>query len=586
MAIEDATQRLKDQNESGLDRRLLLPSVAVNESQKSEDDTKVNTTQIVKAVTGIGVSINDKNDLIIDALMEINQSILGLSQGSGLGGAENTLQTILRAPGRAARSVGRTARRGLETVRDFALAPLNLAVGTGKSVIRGAGSALMAGPRAIGGAVGNLFQSKNMKALVDINQKALDETTAIKESNEDIAVKIEEIAKMLSYEFKLRRQSRLDELEKERDARNQETVVPPAQREIVEANDDGSTTKGILATLGTILGAKFVGGKLVAAGAVAGSALTLGAKKAFGSKSNAKGGDVLNLEESKRNKNDTSNNNQNKDSQKRSTGSKLSKFAKAGGIFTGLATILTGILDKPMEDQGYSATDRIGANAVEGGLGLADLTVEGTNQILDTLIPEEIFGLDFRAKDPNLSGDFRERVLKNNSIAEVMESFIFPNAKAKREKEYLDNFTGGEEMDFLQMDFIPPPTLLSTEQQKQIDENRKKMLDLEPKSVPESVKNMMALEPIVNSFSGGIYEAVMKRDNQIPVIELNVTPGSNINELLEQQIENLNLSNDKGPGLMNMPISDNSVKNSTTNSTTVLNKMPLSTVDTNKVVPL
>ena len=586
MAIEDATQRLKDQNESGLDRRLLLPSVAVSESQKSEDDTKVNTTQIVKAVTGIGVSINDKNDLIIDALMEINQSILGLSQGSGLGNAENTLQTILRAPGRAARSVGRTARRGFETIRDFALAPLNLAIGTGKSIVRGAGSALMAGPRAIGGAVGNLFQSKSMKALVDINQKALDETTAIKESNEDIAVKVEEIAKMLSYEFKLRRQSRLDELEKERDSRNQQgVVVPPVQREIVEANDDGSTTKGILSTLATILGAKFVGGKVVAGAAAVAAASSLATRKVI--KGNAKGGDVLDLEESKRNQNDTSNNNQNKDNQKRTTGSKLSKFAKAGGIFTGLVTVLTGILDKPMEDQGYSVTDRIGANAVEGGLGLMDLTVEGTNQILDTLIPEEIFGLDFRAKDPGTSEAFRERVLKNNSIAEVMESFIFPNAKAKREKEYLDNFTGGEEMDFLQMgEFIPPPDLLSSQQQKQIDETKKKMLDLEPMSVSESVKNMMALEPMVNSFSGGIYEAVIKRDNQIPVIELNVTPGSNINDLLEQQLENLNLSNDKGMGSMVMPISDNSVKNSTSNNTTVLNKMPLSTVDTNKVVPI
>jgi len=585
MAIEDATQRLKDQNESGLDRRLLLPSVAVSESQKSEDDTKVNTTQIVKAVTGIGVSINDKNDLIIDALMEINQSILGLSQGSGLGNAENTLQTILRAPGRAARSVGRTARRGFETIRDFALAPLNLAIGTGKSIVRGAGSALMAGPRAIGGAVGNLFQSKSMKALVDINQKALDETTAIKESNEDIAVKVEEIAKMLSYEFKLRRQSRLDELEKERDSRNQQGVVPPVQREIVEANDDGSTTKGILGTLATILGAKFVGGKVVAGAAAVAAASSLATRKVI--KGNAKGGDVLNLEESKRNQNDTSNNNQNKDSQKRSTGSKLSKFAKAGGILTGIAPILTGILDKPMEDKGYMASERIVANAVEGGLGLVDMAVEGTNQILDTLIPEEIFGLNFRAKDPGTSEAFRERVLKNNSIDELLTSFIFPNAKAKREKEYLDNFTGGEEMDFLQMgEFIPPPDLLSSQQQKQIDETKKKMLDLEPMSVSESVKNMMALEPMVNSFSGGIYEAVMKRDNQIPVIELNVTPGSNINDLLEQQLENLNLSNDKGIGSMVMPISDNSVKNSTSNSTTVLNKMPLSTVDTNKVVPI
>lgn len=584
MAIEDATQKLKDQNESGLDRRLLLPSVAVNESQKSEEDTKVNTTQIVKAVTGIGVSINDKNDLIIDALMEINQSILGLSQGSGLGKAENTLQTILRAPGRAVKSVGRTAKRGFETIRDFALSPLNLAIGTGKSIVRGAGSALMAGPRAIGGAVGNLFQSKSMKALVDINQKALDETTAIKESNEDIAVKVEEIAKMLSYEFKLRRQSRLDELEKERDSRNQQGVVPPVQREIVEANDDGSTTKGILSTLGAILGAKFIGGKVVA-GAAAVAASSYAARKVL--KGGSKGGDVLNLEESKRNQNDTSNNNQNKDSQKRSTGSKLSKAAKAGGIVTGLGTVLTGILDKPMEDKGYMASERIVANAVEGGLGLVDMAVEGTNQILDTLIPEEIFGLDFRAKDPDTSGAFRERVLKNNSIDELLTSFIFPNAKAKREKEYLDNFTGGEEMDFLQMgEFIPPPDLLNPQQQKQIDENKKKMLDLEPMSVSESVKNMMALEPIVNSFSGGIYEAVMKKDNQIPVIELNITPGSNINELFEQQLENLNLSNDKSVGSMVMPISDNSVKNSTTNSTTVLNKMPLSAVDTNKVVPI
>ena len=63
MAIDNATQNLKDNNISGLDRRLLLPSV---EAQQAQTDVNQSTGQLLfKSINQLTITLADKNDMII-----------------------------------------------------------------------------------------------------------------------------------------------------------------------------------------------------------------------------------------------------------------------------------------------------------------------------------------------------------------------------------------------------------------------------------------------------------------------------------------------------------------------------------------
>ena len=109
MAIEKATNELKNQNPSGLDRRLLLPSVEAKESAEQADSQ---TTQggLFKSLNNLAVTISDKSDLIIDQLVDLNETMLKIeAKEVGSGGAENVLQTIGKFPGRAVRKAGAMA---------------------------------------------------------------------------------------------------------------------------------------------------------------------------------------------------------------------------------------------------------------------------------------------------------------------------------------------------------------------------------------------------------------------------------------------------------------------------------------------
>ena len=215
MSIEEATKNLQGNNQSRLDRRLLLPSVRAEEDRSKQTDSQL----LFRSINELTVVISDKNDMIIDQLVELNSNIKKV--GLGGGSKENILQTLLATPGRAVKKVTDTGRSALRAGTDLLMSPLNLVRGAAASVGRG----ITAIPRGIGNAVGNLFQNKSLTAIADINREILEETKLIKQSNENIAESVSDMARLMELEYKIKRRGRLDALEAARDARTGRGLV-------------------------------------------------------------------------------------------------------------------------------------------------------------------------------------------------------------------------------------------------------------------------------------------------------------------------------------------------------------------------
>ena len=289
MSIEEATKNLQSNNTSGLDRRLLLPSVRAEEDRSKQTDSQL----LFRSINELTVVISDKNDMIIDQLVELNSNIKKV--GLGGGSKENMLQTLLATPGRAVKKVTDTGRSALRAGTDLLMSPLNLVKGAAASVGRG----ITAIPRGIGNAVGNLFQNKSLTAIADINREILEETKLIKQSNENIAESVSDMARLMELEYKIKRRGRLDALEAERDARTGRGLVGGSALAGSGRDGDGGGDgqdgkkgggifKKIFDTLKSLTGS-LIG--LLAAGATAGLGLGIGAKAAksiTGSKTNTK----------------------------------------------------------------------------------------------------------------------------------------------------------------------------------------------------------------------------------------------------------------------------------------------------------
>ena len=285
MSIEEATKNLQSNNQSRLDRRLLLPSVRAEEDRSKQTDSQL----LFRSINELTVVVSDKNDMIIDQLVELNSNIKKV--GLGGGSKENILQTLLATPGRAVKKVTDTGRSALRAGTDLLMSPLNLVRGAAASVGRG----ITAIPRGIGNAVGNLFQNKSLTAIADINREILEETKLIKQSNENIAESVSDMARLMELEYKIKRRGRLDALEAERDARTGRGLVGGSAlagsgRDGAEGGDgqDGKKDGGIL---GKVLGGlKSLVGLLVNA-LVVGAGVTAGVKTVSavtGSKTNTK----------------------------------------------------------------------------------------------------------------------------------------------------------------------------------------------------------------------------------------------------------------------------------------------------------
>ena len=282
MSIEEATKNLQSNNQSRLDRRLLLPSVRAEEDRSKQTDSQL----LFRSINELTIVVSDKNDMIIDQLVELNSNIKKV--GLGGGSKENILQTLLATPGRAVKKVTDTGRSALRAGTDLLMSPLNLVRGAAASVGRG----ITAIPRGIGNAVGNLFQNKSLTAIADINREILEETKLIKQSNENIAESVSDMARLMELEYKIKRRGRLDALEAARDARTGRGLVGgSALAGSGQEGDggidgqDGKKSEGMFTKI--LGGLKRVGGLLLQAlgiGTAAGVGLGIGRKLITGGK--------------------------------------------------------------------------------------------------------------------------------------------------------------------------------------------------------------------------------------------------------------------------------------------------------------
>jgi len=593
MAIDNATQNLKDNNQSGLDRRLLLPSVEAQQTQANQSTGQL----LFRSLNELTVTIADKNDMIIDQLVELNATVK--KGGLGGGNRENMLQTLLALPGRAVKKVTDTGRSALRTGADLLMSPLNLVRGAAASVGRG----ITAIPRGIGNAVGNLFQNKSLSAIADINRKTLDETTAIKESNEDIAVKVEEIAKMMEQEFKIRRRGRLDALEAQRDARNEGDRAGLVGGSALAAGAAGAAGgaggTGGDGGDGGDGGSGFMSTLLKSFGITAGGGLGLGVSRAgrgLLSKLNP-----MNLFRSKP---VAPNLNVPNSAARVTGGSTPSRFSGArglGAVGVALSSIL-GLMDRDYQDAGYSALDRGGLGLVEGTLSLADLAANTTNRALNFVNP---FSNDFFSTNANSAGMFKDFATSDTGkkIFQFTYSSNRPDQAKVMDQTYFskDEATAAAEKANIN-DYVIKPIEVDMGEQgvsvkvpafkiEKVDQKVRRMMDINIS--PESSPLSPAYNRIFNARDRaqdltertGVEFGVEKVINPQPfddsVIGFEVKRKESIAPFLDAGMGNQEVN------MTVAPMTDNRTSNVVTNNSTVLNKVPLSSVDiSNKVVPI
>ena len=570
MAIEKATEELKNQNPSGLDRRLLLPSVEAKAAE-AEQSEEVKGGGLFRSINQLTVSLENSNEIIIDQLVELNETMLRIeAKEPGAGGAENILQTVTRLPGRAVRKVGGAVSGIGRAILDYN--PISLALGAGRSALRGVGRGLMAGPRAIGNLVGNMFQSKNQKALFDITQKNYDNTTAIRESNEDMLKEIRFISKALANEFKLRRSGRLDALEKSRDGKKRGVTAAAVTKDRI-SKDKLNRKPGKGGMPAPKPGGTWVGTlKDMLLGGLATTTVLGGAKSGAGAAS--AGGAMQSLK-----------------------GTAKTLGTKAGGLGLALSGLF-GFFDTEYKEAGINPVLRSGLGMVENVLSFLDFGANQTNKTINMINPldnleEMLFGTQYTRLGTNAdsagmfkrgaisafkenqsrskkSGKIYGREFRSESaaVAAAEKATLF---NYKIEKKIVDNFLGLGQREVYKI--VPAGDF---------DETPASMNRL-------NVSKMISINDPGNMFpeQGSLYK-LKKNQNQPPVIELHITPNSHLDELFKNQLENNKMKDRSGttPTLIT-PMSDNRNLSTTNNNQTVLSQIMGSTADqTNKVVPV
>lgn len=616
MAIEDATNQLRNENQSGLDKRLLLPTVAAEQTQQGQSQSD----KLFKSLNELTVTFSDKTDLVIDQLVELNDNILKMGDKVG-GGRENILQTVTRLPGRAISGARKAVSSGISNVRDIVTAPFSLATGAVKSTLGGIGGAIAAGPKAITNTIGNLFQSKSMKALVDINQKALEETTAIKDINEKISENVEDIAKMMELEYKLKRRGRLDALEAERDKRNKLPgfVVPtPSSRRTsalgatVAGGDGGDGGDGgkptILQTIAKTLGLTFAGGVGIAGGIGTGRLLSrLNPVNLFRSKPLAAGAGNLkvpnpagsNLRAPSATQYLDELDNAKPPGQPRSGFlSKLTTASKFAGPVAAAVTGGLGLFDQERKDAGMDAPSRVMSGITEGVLGLGDL---GANLALfGADKTAELFGgnLDYRT---NLAGGFRDKEIENAKEGQLIRKGMRRNSALKTTFE-----TKEEAIQAAEENNISDYSIQQVERRnfllkkvpgfriKETDPKVRKMMDINVTPSTAVTSNYDFGLGFLDYEGGGNLPAMREGSDEFKQIhDVDYTTSNSIlekisapREISNLQQENLQLASGGGNVNIVAPATDMRNQSSTVNNSTVLNKTMSSTVDDNKVIPI
>jgi len=616
MSIEDATKNLKNNNQSGLDKRLLLPSVEAKEAT-----TNVTSENLLGSINSeilrLTATVSDKNDLIIDQLVELNSQIKDGKLG-GSGDRENMLQTLLRTPGRAVRGGVKMGQSALRRGTDLLMSPLNLLKSAGSSAL----GAVTAAPKAVGSMIGNLFQSKSMKALVDVNQKQLTEQTAIKDGIEDIAKDVADIAKMMEQELKIKRRGRLDALEAQRDARGEKKPGligasrvgggtkatnnlknrPPKSPDGAKPGIIGAVTSSISNFITNPIGA--------ATTALTGNALF----QRFRNRNNAvPGAGAPDIDDGPNNRRPTLL------ERARGLGSRVANFGKRAVPYA--APVVGAIeLGKTFLDREATTADKIEetvgaaggiaggvAGAKAGALGGAALgaALGSVVPILGTAAGGAIGGFIGAAGGGLLGymgGDFTGRFLGSQQFRDRrrVENIEKEKFNSPEEAAQVAEQLGIDDYEIIQ-------------QERRTFFAKKKMIYRIKPAEPNPAADLENMPAPTDEFVGlaGVSDNTattagnkIVNETDLPVIELNITPNLNKetiqemfdgaidkylrerNILLDNQEEMLNTDPGSQSNINITPISDNRASNVNNNITT-LNKVALSSIDqTNKVVPL
>ena len=614
MSIEDATKNLRNNNQSGLDKRLLLPSVEAKEATTnvtSENLLGSINTEILR----LTATVSDKNDLIIDQLVELNSQIKDGKFGGGE--RENMLQTLFRTPGRAISGGVKMGQSALRRGTDLLMSPLNLIKSAGSSAL----GAVTAAPKAVGSMIGNLFQSKSMKALVEVNQKQLTEQTAIKDGIEDIAKDVADIAKMMEQELKIKRRGRLDALEAQRDARGNKPGLigasrvgtgtkatanlrnrPPKSPDGAKPGIIGAVTSSVSNFITNPIGA--------AATALTGSALF----QRFRNRNNAvPGAGAPDIDDGPNNRRPTLL------ERARGVGSRVAGFAKRAvpGATAAIGALELGktfidreaTFDDKIEETAGATGGIVGgvAGAKAGALGGAALgaALGSVVPILGTAAGGAIGGFIGAAGGGLLGymgGDFAGRFLGSQQFRDRrrVENIEKEKFNSPEEAAQVAEQLGIDDYEIVQ-------------QERRTFFAKKKMIYRIKPAEPNPTADLENMPSPTDEFVGlaGVSDnTATTAGNQIvtetdlPVIELKITPNLNTqtiqemfdgaidkymrerNILLDNQEEMLNTDQSPQSNINITPISDNRASNVSNNITT-LNKVALSSIDqTNKVVPI
>ena len=275
MAIENATNMLRESNPSGLDKELLLPSLRAKVENEERQPTGSDSKKIFTTLNEIGDMLQVHNDDIITELQTANELLSSINKKTGAGvvyGKSGILgnNMITRgigqigrfatAPFRGAAAFGRGAAN---TIGSIAAAPYNLAAGAASTAKNLIGAPF----RGIGAMTKNMFTNKDQKKLVELAIEDLDIQKQMLNVQEDTLDEVKAFHKTYKDEQRRMRRGNLDRLEQRRDKRSGAGLLG-ATAAGASANqgekNSGSFLKNILGRIAGILG-------LTAAGAGAGA---------------------------------------------------------------------------------------------------------------------------------------------------------------------------------------------------------------------------------------------------------------------------------------------------------------------------
>ena len=265
MAIENATNMLRESNPSGLDKELLLPSLRAKVENEERQPTGSDSKKIFTTLNEIGDMLQVHNDDIITELQTANELLSSINKKTGAGvvyGKSGILgnNMITRgigqigrfatAPFRGAAAFGRGAAN---TIGSIAAAPYNLAAGAASTAKNLIGAPF----RGIGAMTKNMFTNKDQKKLVELAIEDLDIQKQMLNVQEDTLDEVKAFHKTYKDEQRRMRRGNLDRLEQRRDKRSGAGLLG-ATAAGASANqgekNSGSFLKNILGRIGQLLG--------------------------------------------------------------------------------------------------------------------------------------------------------------------------------------------------------------------------------------------------------------------------------------------------------------------------------------------